>query len=254
MKSTGEIVLFGKEQEDDPAAFHFYKNEKELQKVGTKSAPCRHNSLFILPVVIKGNERLLVSCWQCRIIWFYNFDTGKFSIALKKEGFDPEQMCKAEGDYVYIVTHVKGPKPILKLKCTPTKLIVDKFINCKMDNFSSMCYLSDVKCLAISNKSEQIVKAIHCETSEEIWKVKREITGVTWKPHGLFYCPENQSLIVCDDGRLMILNPKDGNVQRVLPVPNFGRPISMSLHDGDLNMYSKKTNDTKIYVFTINCL
>ena len=165
-------------------------------------------------------------------------------------------MFKAEGDYVYIVNRVKGPKPIVKVKCSPTELTVDtiKTIQCRMDKFSSMCYLPDVKCIAVSHSSDHVVKAIHCETGEEMWKVKGEVEGITWKPHNLCYLQKPQSLIVCDSDRLVFLNQRNGTVSAVLPVPNFGRPISMSLHDGKLHLYNKKTDDTEIYVYIINCL
>ena len=106
---------------------------------------------------------------------------GNFSETLKKEGYYLRFMCKAEGDYLYIVTDVKGPNPILKVKSVPTKLIVRKIKNIqhKMDQFSFMYYLPDVKCLAISFRLEHVVKAIHFETSEEVWKVKGKVHGIT---------------------------------------------------------------------------
>ena len=74
--------------------------------------------------------------------------SGKFSQALKKEGFYPGFMCKAEGDYVYIVNLIKGAKTVLKAKCTPTELIVDKIktIHSKMEHIVFMEYLPDINC------------------------------------------------------------------------------------------------------------
>ena len=82
-------------------------------------------------------------------------------------------MCKAGGDYLYIVTDTKGPNPIPKVKCSPTELIVGtiKTIQYRIDKFSFMYYLPDV-CLAISFRSGDVVKPIHCETDEEVWKFK----------------------------------------------------------------------------------
>ena len=142
--------------------------------MGTTLTPCGHDGLFILPVEVNSNERLLLSCWLCHTIWFYDIKSKKFNVTLKKEAFYPEFMFKAEGDYVYIINRVKGPNPIVKVKCSPTELTVDmiKTIQCRIDKFSSMCYLPDVKCIAVSHWSDHVVKAIHCETGEEIWKLK----------------------------------------------------------------------------------
>ena len=145
-------------------------------------------------------------------------------------------MCKAKGDYLYIVTDVKGPNPILKVKCSPTEPTVDtiKTIQCRIDKFSFMYYLPDV-CLAISFKSGDVVKPIHCDTDQEVWKVKGEVEGIK-KPHNFYYLQNHKSLHMCDSDRLVILDPKNENVLRVLPVTNVGRLICMYLYDDNLNL------------------
>ena len=64
----------------------------------------------------------------------------------------------------------------------------------------------------------------------------------------LCYLQRPKSLLVCDSDRLVLLDPKNGNILRLLPVLNFCRLISMSLYDDNLNLYNKKPNDTKIDV------
>ena len=165
-------------------------------------------------------------------------------------------MCKAEGDHVFIVNFAKGLKSILKAKCTPAEVIVDKTktVNSRLEGTYDICYLPDVKCIAISLWLEHVVKAIHCETDEEVWEVKGEVAGVTWKPYGLCYSPEHQSLLVCDTsdhGRLVNLKPSDGSVLQVIPLPRLERPWYLSLYEGNLivdNMASKKP---QINVFNI---
>ena len=165
-------------------------------------------------------------------------------------------MCKAEGDYVYIVNNVKGlSKLILKAKCTPTKLIVDKIktIHSGMGIILFVHYLTDVKCIAISSWSDHVVKAIHCETDEQVWEVKGEVAGVTWNPHGLCYSPEHQSLLVCDtsdEGRLVVLNPGDGSVLQVIPL-QLELPWHLSLHEGNIIVHNILLRRTQINVFNI---
>ena len=257
MESTGDIVFVGKEKKDDPSALHIYKYKGEWHKVGTKSGPCIHeDDLYTLPVMIESNECLLVSCTDCRTIWFCDIDTGEFNEALRDEGFKLGLMCKGKGDYVYIENNVKGPADILKVKCSPTELIVDKckISHHKMEAIYSLCYLKDVNCVAISSWQNHIVKAIHCETNEEVWEVKGKVEDVTWEPHGLFYSPEHQLLIVCDaidDGRLVVLNPRDGSILQIMPLPNLGDPVSSSMHEENIILNNRVTFGFHINVFTI---
>ena len=204
--------------------------------------------------MIENNEHLLVSCCYCKTIWFCDIDTGKFSEALKEEGFYPGLNCKAEGNYIYIVNGVIGlSKPILKAKCTPTELSLDKSktIYFRIEKITSICYLPNVKCVAISDWEEHVVKAIHCKTDEQVWELKGEVAGVTWNPHGLFYFPEHQSLVVCDisdGGRLVVLNPCDGLLLQTIPRPVPSFPLSLSLHEGIIIMHNRSDTREKISV------
>ena len=255
MESTGDIVFLGKEKEDAPLALHIYEYRKGWKKIKTISIPCRHEDyISILPIMIEHNERLLVSCWRCNTIWFYDLHTENFSEALKEEGFHPGMMCKAEGDYVYIVNNVASV-PILKAKCTPTELSLDKSktIYSRTETISSICYLPFVKCVAISRWRENVVKAIHCDTDEQVWEVKGKVAGVQWDPHGLFYSPEHQALPVCDaeNGWLVVLKPSDGSVLQVIPLPGLERPFHLSLYQGNLIVHNGFSNREQINVFSI---
>ena len=111
----------------------------------------------------------------------------------------------------------------MKVKCSPTELIFDKSktIQSRMQSLSDICYLPNINCIALSNWRDHVVKAIHCETGEEVWEVKGEVEGVAWRPHGFLYSPEHQSLLVCDtsdNGRLVVLNPRDGSVRQIIPL------------------------------------
>ena len=259
IESTGDIVFVGKEEEDAPLALHIYEYRTGWKKIKTIPIPCIHEgSKKILPIMIRNNERLLVSCGECKTIWFCDLYTGKFSEALKEEWFYLGMMCKAEGDYIYIMNDVAGlSTPILKAKCTPTELTVDKSktIYSKIERVTSICYLPDVKCIAISNWQNHVVKAIHCETDEQVWQVRGEVAGVTWKPHGLFYSQEHQSLLVCDgidnsdNGRLVVLKLSDGSVLQVIPLPELGLPLYLSLCEGNLIVHNSNSKRTQINVF-----
>ena len=179
MESTGDIVFVGKDEQYASIVLHIYEYRSVWKKIKTISIPCiDKGEKNILPIMIENNERMLVSCYQCHTIWFCDLFTGKFSEALKEKGFYPGMMCKAEGDYVYIMNNVKGlSKPILKAKCTPTELSLDKSktIYFRIEKITSICYLPDVKWVAISCWRDHVVKAIHCATGEEVWQVKEEV-------------------------------------------------------------------------------
>ena len=256
MRSTGDIAFLGKERIYDPVALHIYKYKNEFQKMITTFAPCSHqNEMKILPIMIENNERLLLSCWQCNTIWFYDNFSRKFSVALKEERFCPTLMSKGEMNYIFIVNWVKGKKCIFKASCTSNEIIVDttKAINSKLEGIFDICYLPGVKLLAISRWRDHVVKAIHCGTGEQVWEVKGEVTGTEWWPHGLLYSCNPQSLIVCDtsgDGRLVILNPRDGSVIQVIPLPNVVKPFLLYLHDGNIILFNRSKRNEKVSVFT----
>ena len=173
MESTGDIIFYGKEKKNDPSALQIYKYKNGWENIGTKPFPSSHDDLFILPVMIDNSECLLVSCWQCKTVWFCDIDSGKFSEALKGDWFFPGLMQKGEGDYILIVSSQVGPIPILKVKCTPTELITDKTeaFYSRMEMINFMCYLPNVKSVALSHWQDHVVKAIHYETGQMVWQV-----------------------------------------------------------------------------------
>ena len=259
MESTGDIIFFGKEHPADPGALHFYKYKNGLQKIGTKLTPCdHHDHLHILPAMIEKTERLLISCLFCSTIWFCDIHSGKFTQAMKKRGLYPGLMCKTDGSDLFIVHMVQGEKMMRKVKCTITEIIVDesKPINSKIENMFSACYLPDTKCLAISRWQDNVVKAVHCETGEQVWEVKGKVEGVTWYPHGLLFSPEHQSLLVCDAidnlSRLVVLNPRDGHVLQIITLPTLGTPYFLYVQKGEIILQNMLTSRTEINVFREN--
>ena len=253
MESTGDIVFVGKEKRDDAAALHIYRYKNRWQKIGTNQSPCCHESC-ILPVMIENNERLLVSCSVCNTIWFCDIDSGTFSEALKKVGFFPGLMCNTEGDCIFIENYVEGPIYLMKVKCTPSGLVVVNKINSRLENIFSICYLPNVKCVALSSWRNYVVKVIHCETGDEVWELKGEVEGIAWKPHGLLYSQEHYALLVCDmsgDGRMVVLNPSDGCVLQKIPLRNLRHPISLSVHEGTFILLSRFVKSRKISLFTV---
>ena len=252
MDSSGDIVFFGMKEKDNATALHIYKYKDGWQKVAAKSVPCGHNQLSILSANIFDKEHLLVSCVECKIIWSFDIDRGEFSNILEKEGFYPGPMCKAEGNYIFIVNWLKEPPTVLKVKHTPNAFIVDKTkaIDPRMEVIASICYLPDIKCIVVSRWLDHIVKAIHSETDEEVWEVKGEVAGVLWKPHGLCHSSKHQSLLVCDVGRLVVLNPCDGSLLQVIPLPHLGLLVSLSIHEGNIILYSMIKGDIKVNIFT----
>ena len=50
-------------------------------------------------------------------------------------------MCKAEENYIFVVNHVEGFKPILKVQCTSNEVIVDKAKSSILElSTSNLCY------------------------------------------------------------------------------------------------------------------
>ena len=41
-----------------------------------------------------------------------------------------------------------------------------------------MCYLPELKYIALSNWKDYVLKVIHCETGEGSWEVKEKVEGV----------------------------------------------------------------------------
>ena len=256
MESTRNIIILGKENKDDPVSVHIYSFENEWDKLGRKPVPYSHDDLDILSTTIENNENLLVSCWKYELIWFLDIHSGKLSEALRTKGYHPAVMCKTEEGYIYIENVLEGLTTIVKVKCTPTELVVDESgtIYGTMENINYMHYLSEVKCIAVSNWIDNVVKAIHCNTKEELWEVKGAVTGVLWEPCGLFYHKDDRSLLVCDakNRRLVALNPHDGSVLQVIPLPISGVPINFSILEGKLILRNNISCSQNINFLTID--
>ena len=88
-------------------------------------------------------------------------------------------------------------------------------------------------------------------SDEVIWEVKGEVAGREWEPHGLFSSQEHQSLLVCDYCRLVVLNPTDGSVLQVIPLPNMGILISLSVHEGNIILHNETASGECINVLNI---
>ena len=200
IESPRDVIFIGKKEKGDPVTIKIYSFKNGWEKIGKKPVPCSHKIFRILPAKIENNERLLVSCCYCKVVWFFDIYSGVFSEALREKDLYPGTMCKEEGNYVYIVNLRIDPLVILKVKCTSTELIVDKMrtIYSGMENIMFMHYLTGVKCIAVSRWKNHVVKAIHCKTGEQVWELNARVGNVPWEPHGLFYSHEHQSLLVCD--------------------------------------------------------
>ena len=228
-------------------AIHCYNFKNGWKKMGRKSLACGHNQLFLLPMATENNEPLLVSCYSCGVIWFCDVNGWKLSVTLYEDGLYPGQMCKAEEGYIFIVNHLKGTKPILKVLCTSSELIADttKIINSRIENINYFDFLPDVKSIVLSFGSDHVVKAIHCETGEDIWELKGEVAGLIWNPRGLLYSPEHSALLVydtSDDGRLVVINLNDRSHLQTMLLPNLGKLMSMSVCESDIFLFNLTKN------------
>ena len=117
-----------------------------------------------------------------------------------------------------------------------------------------MEYLPNINCIVFSDWEENLVKDFHCGTGEQVWEVSGEVEGVTWEPNGFLYLPEHRSLLVCDgigDGRLVVLNPRDGSVLQTISLSDIHMSTSFSVRKGDIVLRYKSKNSEKISIFAI---
>ena len=68
MSTTGDVILCGREEEDQPPVFHVYAKRGIWDLKSKIKALCQHELLLILPMMIGQQEMLAVSCPECEKI------------------------------------------------------------------------------------------------------------------------------------------------------------------------------------------
>ena len=307
MEASGEVVFFGKEKDEDPAAFHVFNFQKVWRE--TRKAPCSHDILRLLCVTVGDSESILVSCSHCCIIWFFDIRSGIFKKAFEQSNFYPGLMCKADGDNIFIARSVSDHWPVHKAKVGETEIVLDnsKTINTEIMQFNFMCYLPNVQRVAVSKWSDHIVKAISCDppvvagwviiggsrgggagtrappsgsnflhfhavfgknwsnsmlAPPPLWGWRPPVWEILdpplvmkgeWEPHGLLYVPEQQLLLVCDEGRIVVADPTDESFHQIISLPDSSTvlPISLHMYNGNIIVHTKTVTGEKVTIYAI---
>ena len=168
---------------------------------------------------------------------------------LKKEGFYPGLMSYAERNYFFVVNHMAGYKPILKVQCRSDEFFIDKAVDSRIEYINFMLYLPEEQYIVVSDWKDHIVKTVHCKGGLKAWEVKGRVDGVTWEPHGLFYSREHEALVVCDCQRLVVLIPQCGSFIEAIPLSYEDKVISLYKHGERFILQTEIKGAEKIVVF-----
>ncbi len=222
----GKKDLFAKSTALHRFSFVYSVGEKKL---GTEvfKLPCKHDvtkpSLQLLGITIAGQELLVVSCVQCEDIKLVDMLGGKVQVAFSDSSVCwPRTMCRGESRKIWVHSSQRKVHdkpflyPVMEMDCStrefrPTKA---KMIESRMASSHSMCYLSKLKALALSNEHSAEISVFSCDTGNPLWKIAEIGRGIVDSPAmGL--------LFVGNEHQLLILDPSTGHpTQEPVPLPS----------------------------------
>ena len=101
-QGSGDIVVFGCKEKENPAFFIYKAGSLEyLKKV---DASCEHYvNTNLLAITIEDKDKVLISCWRCRNIKMLDLETEMYETAFDVQYYYPTIMCQAENGDVYVL-------------------------------------------------------------------------------------------------------------------------------------------------------
>ncbi len=261
-------------EEEDIPAFHCYTGgvDNWKKRLHTHDRLCDHSDeadlsevhkssedrVGILGMKIGKEEVIAVSCvWskRCYCIRLLSFEPERTHVAFQSDRYYPRVMCQGQEGQMFVV-HSVSDTPVIQLDCSTKTFHHLKTIHTSLKGCGSLAYISKRNLVVVCAVSEG-VRAISCESKEQVWEVKGQVEGAELKPHGLAYHPGLDVVFVADGAnlRFVILNGEDGSLRQVVPQPEgkkLGAYYSPCFHNGQMILHQGFANDTqKVSYFSV---
>ena len=251
---SGDVVLRGKSSGENPALHFFRSSSTGWTKIREVKPLCEHKDVFLQSVRVKNTQMLGVSCIWCRMIRLYDVQTGEVTTAFHNQKYYPGLMSPGEGDALYVIHSVKGLRPVLELNTEQIPFTgPSRTIESGIEKYYDMHYIPAPHKLIVF--SSGLIRAVSVVNGEKMWEVKGGIEGKKCNPHGLFFSPDNQVLLVSDgvNNRVIVLNPQDGSVLQTIQLDYQLGPLwHLFLHQNKLIIHHPIGGKQKVSYFAIN--
>ena len=232
MPSTGDIIMWGKIDEDKKPGLIWYSKESKTWSIMINYAFCEHEKgIYLLPIVIMENEVLAVSCSDCHAIRLLNVRERKVMVAFQNEKYNPGVMCFVENACLYFVHAVKGKKSLVRLDCSKPRFSIQKVYRTTLEGCYALAYIHE-DIIAMSDPRAGIVNAISSASGDVLWQIKASVGEAQYRVVSIEICNKNNVLLACEVGskNVLILDPKNGSlIQKILLPEETGVVYDMCL-------------------------
>ena len=144
---------------------------------------------------------------------------------------------------------------ILKSKFTgPSKVIKTEMVNCRglgyIPSPNKFLILTREKFLNISPGE---IYAFSVEENVALWNITGEIENIEIDPRGVLFCPQSNSILVCDgeNSRVLVLNPRDGSHLQTISLSDMGEICEMGLYGDQIILLHRRNHQYKISYFSL---
>ncbi len=242
LPESGRAVMLGEASTKDPHTIHIWQRVDggQLKWLREVKAPCRHEMMGVLGVVVEGRELLAVACKDCEVVKFMDLESGKVFAEFEYGEEKPWKLCAGEPGKLW-VWMVGGE--VIELDCstlrpTPT----GRKVSVNLPHCDDFCFIPaphDVL-IAVHHKIHTCF-CVSCDSDKEKWEQKGQVDTKKIWPWGVTFCPRHQVVLMGDhkNNRILVLDPSSGSHLQTLPLPDeVGSPYDVRLYGDQLFMIS----------------
>ncbi len=176
--------------------------------------PCFHELIRLQPIVIGNIEYIAISCFDCQLIYLYDYSTFSVVSSFKMEC--PDSMCLGPQDTLFVVKGVPGGREVVGLDIRTTQFRFKFNIKTNMQQIYDICHMAfeyPNGTLVLTDWESNTICAVNINTQDIIWNIRGEIDGKLCDPHGVVGTPTGE-LIVADgsNARLIVLDGHTGEL------------------------------------------
>ena len=250
MQGSGKVIIIARKgDETDPLSLLICSVAGEKLSGKRIEFPCEHGwESYPLGLVIKSEEKLAVSCSECRDIKLLDLRTEEVTTAFCSK-LNVLVMCYGERKTLYV--HCVDDGSVLELDYSTPSFKITRTLNSGLFFCNEICYLpAPYRALAFTNNLAEIIRAVSILRNEIMWNVTGEVNGLEMQPHGLLFSPRH-GLLASDrnNSRVIVCNPNEGSHLQTVNQSGLGEIYSIFLHHNFVIMEHVK-NGWKISIFS----
>ena len=203
----------------------------ELRPKISKKVPCGHDGTRLLGLMINDQELLAVSCSDCMKIYLQNLNLETEQVRVAYSGEFMKDMCHGREGTMFVSLPVS--KKVLELDCSsPIFTLQNTIPVARWEGCHSLCYVPPHDHVII--RIAGVILGVKCWDGSERWRVQREIEDHWGDPRGMLRY--NTDILVADYGRILVVDPGDGDCKEPIPIPKVGQIHQLGLCNEEIVM------------------